>query len=132
VFTAFDDVSVTVVSRMVRPDSSLASVVVSGRHVGAFAEAQPTGRPVRLIVDAVAVPAEEGGVGRLELSPDLRGLMAQLADSGDTLGLASAMVAAVRENEPREGPQWQVVEPPPHRRRALRGPGAVGARLVWS
>ena len=130
---SFDQVAVTVVARQARPSGSFASLVLSARHVGQFAGAQPTGRRVRMNLDAVAVGTEQGGVQRLDLTPDLRGLMAQLADSTDSIGIASALVATVRENETAEAAEWELPQvaaeaapaPPVSRRRT----GAVAAVL---
>lgn len=105
---SFDDVAVTPVLRRTSPESAVEEVVVSGRHVGRFAGVDPTGERVRVNVSAAAVAREDGTVGLVRITPDMRALGAVDALAGETsLATASALVAAVRENEAREVAGWQ-------------------------
>lgn len=105
---SFDDVAVTPVLRRTSPESAVEEVVVSGRHVGRFAGVDPTGERVRVNVSAAAVAREDGTVGLVRITPDLRALGSVDALAGTTsLATASALVAAVRENEAREVAGWQ-------------------------
>lgn len=105
---SFDDVAVTPVLRRTSPESAVEEVVVSGRHVGRFAGVDPTGERVRVNVSAAAVAREDGTVGLVRITPDLRALGSVDALAGATsLATASALVAAVRENEAREVAGWQ-------------------------
>lgn len=103
---SFDDIVVTPVLRRTSTRSAVEEVVVSGRHVGRFAGVDPTGGRVRVNVSARAVAREDGSVGLVRVTADLRGLGTDGAPAG-SLATASALVAAVRENEARQVAGWQ-------------------------
>ena len=138
--SGFEDLAVRPVSRAVSGSVVRQDTVVSGRHVGTFAGAPPTGQRVHVNVRLVATAGPSGALDRLTVEPDVRALFAQTTDSRDAMGTAMALIATARDNQAAPmrivdvddaaAPAPTAVPAPGRSRRKLAGVAALTTALL--
>ena len=137
----FDKISLTPNTRQVVGPQLVEEAVLSGSHTGSFAGAEPTQGQVHVIVKLTATAGPDANLSSLRVDSDARALFAQIADSGDIIGVGGRLLAGARERHsgvrlidaPRppagqEAPASKVTTPPSPKkspgRRAGLTPGA--------
>lgn len=96
--TGFGDLKLTPTSRHLMTAGSVEEAVISGDHVGVFAEAEPTSRRVRVNVRLTAAWGPDSTLTSLWVEADTRALFAQIAESSDdVVGVTGGLNAIARE-----------------------------------
>lgn len=96
--TGFSDLRLTPTSRHLMTAGSVEEAVISGDHVGVFAEAEPTSRRVRVNVRLTAAWGPDSTLTSLWVEADTRALFAQIAESSDdVVGVTGGLNAIARE-----------------------------------
>jgi outer membrane protein OmpA-like peptidoglycan-associated protein len=93
----FDDIKLTPTSRLMSESRVVQESVLSGDHTGSFAGAQPTSGRVRINVKLSATAATDLTLLSLWVEPDTRALFAQIAGTGDVVGVTGGLIATARE-----------------------------------
>ncbi|MEP7193463.1 MAG: OmpA family protein [Actinomycetota bacterium] len=131
----FGDLKLTPSTRQTSGSQVVEDSVLSGSHTGTFAGAEPTLGRVHVNMKLSATAAEDSNLKSLRVETDPRALFAQIAETGDIIGVAGTMIAGVRErhNGVRviDGPESPAA-PVVARRAARRLPGVNGSVARWA
>jgi len=132
----FDKITLTPNTRQVAGLQVVEEAVLSGSHTGSFAGAEPTQGKVHVIVKLTATAGPDSKLTSLRVDSDTRALFAQIADSGDIIGVGGRLIAGARERHsgvrvidaPRppagqEAPASNVTTPPSPKKSPGRGSG---------
>jgi outer membrane protein OmpA-like peptidoglycan-associated protein len=96
--TGFSDLRLTPTSRHLLTAGVEEEAVMSGDHVGVFADAEPTGRRVRVNVRLTAMWGADSTLASLWVEADTRALFAQITEnSDDVVGVTGGLNAIARE-----------------------------------
>ncbi len=93
----FDKITLTPNTRQVVGPQLVVEAVLSGSHTGSFAGAEPTQGQVHVIVKLTATAGPDANLTSLRVDSDTRALFAQIADSGDIIGVGGRLLAGARE-----------------------------------
>lgn len=93
----FDEISLTPNTRQVVGPQLVEEAVLSGSHTGSFAGAEPTQSKVHVNVKLTATAGPDSNLTSLRVDSDTRALFAQIADSGDIIGVGQRLIAGARE-----------------------------------
>jgi OmpA-OmpF porin, OOP family len=120
--TGFGDLKLTPVSRRLSKAGVVDESVMSGNHIGTFADAEPTNRRVFVNMRLTATLGPGSTLESLWVEADTRALLAQIAGNDDVIGESGGLIATVRE---RQGVALRVTDEtiaPPTRASAHRRP----------
>jgi outer membrane protein OmpA-like peptidoglycan-associated protein len=93
----FDKITLTPNTRQVVGLQLVEEAVLSGSHTGSFAGAEPTQGKVHVNVKLTATAGTDSKLTSLRVDSDTRALFAQIADSGDIIGVGGRLIAGARE-----------------------------------
>jgi outer membrane protein OmpA-like peptidoglycan-associated protein len=93
----FDKITLTPNTRQVVGPQLVEEAVLSGSHTGSFAGAEPTQGKVHVNVKLTATAGPDSKLKSLRVDSDTRALFAQIADSGDIIGVGGRLIAGARE-----------------------------------
>ena len=93
----FDKITLTPNTRQVVGPQVVEEAVLSGSHTGSFAGAEPTQGQVHVNVKLTATAGPDSNLKSLRVDSDTRALFAQIADSGDIIGVGQRLIAGARE-----------------------------------
>jgi outer membrane protein OmpA-like peptidoglycan-associated protein len=93
----FDKITLTPNTRQVAGLQVVEEAVLSGSHTGSFAGAEPTQGKVHVNVKLTATAGPDSKLTSLRVDTDTRALFAQIADSGDIIGVGGRLIAGARE-----------------------------------
>ena len=93
----FDKITLTPSTRQVVGPQVVEEAVLSGSHTGSFAGAEPTQGRVHVNVKLTATAGPDSMLQSLRVDADSRALFAQIADSGDIIGVGGRLIAGARE-----------------------------------
>ena len=93
----FDKITLTPNTRQVVGLQVVEEAVLSGSHTGSFAGAEPTQGKVHVNVKLTATAGPDSKLKSLRVDADARALFAQIADSGDIIGVGGRLIAGARE-----------------------------------
>jgi outer membrane protein OmpA-like peptidoglycan-associated protein len=130
----FDDITLTPSTRQTKGSQVVEESVLSGNHTGSFAGSEPTNGRVHVNVKLSATTAPDSSLKSLRVEADTRALFAQIAETGDIIGVGGGMIAGVRErhNGVRVIDVQPVVAPVSAPPAASHSPSAKGTRLRWA
>jgi len=95
--SGFDDITLTPSTRQVSGSQVVEESVLSGSHTGTFAGAEPTQSRVHINVKLSATGGPDSLLKALRVDADSRALFAQIADTGDIVGVGGRLIAGARE-----------------------------------
>jgi len=131
----FGDIKLTPSTRQTSGTQVVEDSVLSGSHTGTFAGAEPTLSRVHVNMKLSATASADSNLKSLRVETDPRVLFAQIAESGDIIGVAGTMIAGVRERHSGvrviDGPQ-AAAAPVAAAAKARRLPGLNGAVARWA
>ena len=131
----FGDLKLTPSTRQTSGSQVVEDSVLSGSHTGTFAGAEPTLGRVHVNMKLSATAAEDSNLKSLRVETDPRALFAQIAETGDIIGVAGTMIAGVRErhNGVRviDGPE-SAAAPVAAARKTRSLPGLDGPVARWA
>ena len=93
----FGGITLTPNTRQVVGSQVVEECVISGSHTGSFAGAEPTQGKVHVNVKLTATAGPDSMLQSLRVDADTRALFAQIADSGDIIGVGGRLIAGARE-----------------------------------
>ena len=93
----FGGITLTPNTRQVVGSQVVEECVISGSHTGSFAGAEPTQGKVHVNVKLTATAGPDSMLQSLRVDADSRALFAQIADSGDIIGVGGRLIAGARE-----------------------------------
>ena len=93
----FDDITLTPSTRQTTGSQVVEESVLSGSHTGSFAGSEPTNGRVHVNMKLSATAALDSNLKSLRVEADTRALFAQIAETGDIIGVGGGMIAGVRE-----------------------------------
>jgi outer membrane protein OmpA-like peptidoglycan-associated protein len=130
----FDNITLTPSTRQTKGSQVVEESVLSGKHTGSFAGSEPTNGRVHVNLKLSATAAPDSSLKSLRVEADTRALFAQIAETGDIIGVGGGMIAGVRErhNGVRVIDVQPVVAPASAAREASHTSSAKGTRLKWA
>ena len=96
-WAGFDDITLTPSTRQVSGSQVVEDSVLSGSHTGIFAGAEPTQGRVHVNVKLSATAGPDSLLTSLRIDTDTRALFAQIAETGDIIGVGGRLIAGARE-----------------------------------
>ena len=130
----FDDITLTPSTRQTTGSQVVEESVLSGSHTGSFAGAEPTLGRVHVNMKLSATAALDSNLKSLRVEADTRALFAQIAETGDIIGVGGGMIAGVRErhNGVRVIDVQPALAPQAAASHARHAPSTKRTRLRWA